>query len=114
MFIFKKIKLRRKDTRKHIAVAWDDWINLKSLSKKQNKPMMQLIHDAITVFVGFIYGVDHATSLKLQKEVDLIGSEFKRSRDLLKVYIERFGEIDLDKESNEENRSEGSSNKRGK
>lgn len=73
-----------------------DWQTMKSLSAKLKVPMIQLNHDMITIYVGFIYGVDHANYVKLQRDLDLIATELKKCREKLQVYIERVGEINME------------------
>ena len=94
MLNFKRHLVRAKDKKKTLNISEADWITMKALSNKLNVPLIQVQHDAIMVYSGFIFGVDHSIAEQLQGDINLITGEIIKCRRNLGIYIERFGEVD--------------------
>ena len=100
MFFFKKHRVRAKDRKKTINVKETDWFVMKRMSEKVKVPMVQVFHDAMLVYSGFISGVDDQVKEKLIFERDTAIEEWRKDRELLKKYIEEFGEWEWQEDVN--------------
>ena len=87
---------KRKSARKNLKQVYyyqNDFITLKSLSGKEKTSMTKLAHDILVLYLGYKYGNVTGDIKKLQFDLDLVADECKKTRDELKLYKERFGEI---------------------
>ena len=57
--------------------------------------MTQVAHDMLVIYLGYKYGDVTGDIKRLQQDLDLdlVADEFRKTRDELKLYKERFGEI---------------------
>ncbi len=55
--------------------------------------MTQVAHDMIMVYLGFHYGTSAAEIEKLETKLSVLAEDYKKKRDELKLYKERFGQI---------------------
>ena len=95
MFWFKKHKIRRKDPYKSIRMDKPDWQTMKALSSKLKVPMVQIQHDMIMIYSGFILGVEHEQEANKEHDMLLLTKEFIECKKKLDLYIERFGKIEM-------------------
>jgi len=95
MFIFRKVRKGKRRAVRQVLVEKDDWITLKSLKSKLKKDIIDIEHDMIMVYSGFLYGVDHEAANKIERDLMLIAGELKKTRYTLSVYKQRFGEIEI-------------------
>ena len=96
MINFRRHLVRAKDKKKTLNISKADWITMKALSNKLNVPLIQVHHNAIMIYSGYIYGVDRSRAEQLQRYKNLLAGEIIKCRKEISMYIERFGEIDTE------------------
>ena len=95
MFIFRRHFVRAKDKKRTMNISVKDWSLMKTLSKHLKVPMVQVFHDAILVYTGFVYGVDNQEAKRLEVEKNILMQEWAKDLAKLKYYKQKFGEIEL-------------------
>jgi len=93
MWPFKRKKKSARENLKQVYYYKEDFITLKALSKEAKTSMTRLAHDILVIYLGYKYGNAISDIKGLQRDIYLITEECKKTRDELKVYKERFGEI---------------------
>lgn len=93
MWPFKRSKKSARENLKQVYYYKEDFITLKSLSKEGKTSMTQVAHDMLVMYLGYKYGNTAGDLKKLQWDLDLVADECRKTRDELKLYKERFGEI---------------------
>ena len=88
----RKRKSARKDL-KQVYYYKEDFITLKAWSKQAKMSMTRLAHDILQVYLGYKYGDLTGENKRLELHLDLLASDYKRIRDELTLYKERFGQI---------------------
>ena len=95
MFIFRKHRVRATDKKKTMNISEEDWLAMKTLSDKLKVPMVQVFHDAMTVYTGFVYGADDQEAKILEAEKNYMMQGWAKDLLTLKYYQKQFGEIEL-------------------
>ena len=98
MFIFRRHFVRAKAKKKTMNISEKDWLAVKLLSDKLKVPMVQVFHDAMLVYTGFVYGADDQEAKRLEVEKNILLQEWAKDLKLLKLYQQKFGEIELPEE----------------
>ena len=93
MWPFKRKKQSTRGDLKQVYYYKEDFITLKALSKEGKTSMTRLAHDILVIYLGYKYGDATGDIKRLQRDLDLVADECRKTRDKLKVYKERFGEI---------------------
>ena len=90
------LKRKRNSARENLKQVYcyqKDFTTLKALSKEVKTSMTQVAHDILVMYLGYKYGDATGDIKRLQRDLDLVADEFRKTRDELKLYKERFGEI---------------------
>ena len=93
MWPFKRKRNSARENLKQVYYYKEDFITLKSLSKEGKTSMTRLAHDILVIYLGYKYGDATGDIKRLQRDLDLVADECRKTRDELKLYKERFGEI---------------------
>ncbi len=93
MWLFKRNKKSARENLKQVYYYKEDFITLKILSKEGKTSMTKVAHDILVMYLGYKYGDATGDIKRLQRDLNLIAEECKKTRDKLKLYKERFGEI---------------------
>ncbi len=93
MWPFKRNKKSARERLKQVYYYKEDFITLKILSKEGKTSMTKVAHDILVMYLGYKYGDATGDIKRLQRDLNLIAEECKKTRDKLKLYKERFGEI---------------------
>ena len=95
MWPFKRKRNSARENLKQVYYYEKDFTTLKILSKEGKTSMTQVAHDMLVIYLGYKYGDVTGDIKRLQQDLDLdlVADEFRKTRDELKLYKERFGEI---------------------
>ena len=93
MWPFKQEKKSARENLKQVYYYKEDFITLKILSKEEKTSMTKVANDILVMYLGYKYGDATGDIKRLQRDLNLISEECKKTRDKLKLYKERFGEI---------------------
>jgi len=93
MWPFKRNKKSARENLKQVYYYKNDFITLKTLSKEAKTSMTRLTHDILVMYLGYKYGDATGDIKRLQRDLDLVTDECRKTRDELKLYKEKFGEI---------------------
>lgn len=93
MWPFKRKRNSARENLKQVYYYKEDFITLKSLSKEGKMSITRVAHDILVMYLGYKYGDATGDIKRLQRDLDLVADECRKTRDKLKVYKERFGEI---------------------
>jgi len=93
MWLFKRKKKSARENLKQVYYYKKDFTTLKILSKEGETSMTRVAHDILVMYPGYKYGDATGDIKTLQRDLDLVTDECRKTREELKIYKERFGEI---------------------